>query len=102
MTIYIIAVTVAAFLQILTIYLIKENIFKSLLYAIPIILIYQLLFLWSYSNAPKFIIIWFITTALTSSLALLAGYFIWKEYLSIYNIIGITLIAIGIALTKLK
>ncbi len=40
MSIYIGAITIAAFLQIGTIYLLRENIFKSLLYAIPIILVY--------------------------------------------------------------
>ena len=53
-------------------------------------------------NAPKFIVIWFITTALTSSLAFLAGYFFWKEHISIYNIIGIAFIMVGVALLRLK
>lgn len=102
MSIYIIAITAAALLQIVTIYLLKENILRSLLYAIPMILVYQILFLWSYSNAPKFIVIWFITTALTSSLAFIAGYFFWKEHISIYNLIGIVCIMIGIGLLRLK
>ena len=102
MGIYISAITIAAFLQIGTIYLLRENILKSIVYAIPIILVYQILFLWSYSNAPKFTIIWFITTALTNCLAFLVGYFLWKEQISIYNIIGIALVIAGILLLRLK
>jgi len=102
MSVYIVAVTIAAFLQIGTIYLLRENILKSLAYAIPMILVYQILFLWSYSNAPKFTVIWFITTALTNSLAFLVGYLIWKEQVSVYNIIGIALIIAGVALLKFK
>jgi len=99
---YIIAVTIAALIQIGTIYLLRENILKSIVYSIPIVLIYQILFLWSYTNAPKFIVIWFIATALTSSLAFLAGYFFWKEHVSIYNVIGIALIVVGVILLRLK
>jgi len=102
MFIYISAITIAAFLQIGTIYLLRENIFKSLVYAVPIILVYQMLFLWSYSSAPRFIIIWFIATAFTNSLAFLAGYFLWKEHISIYNIVGITLVITGVMLLRLK
>ncbi len=102
MYIYISAVTIAAFLQIGTIYLLREDILKSILYAIPLILIYQLLFLWSYSSAPKFITIWFITTVLTNGLAFLVGYFIWKEHVSIWNLIGVALIIAGIIFLRLK
>lgn len=102
MFVYISAITVAAFLQIGTIYLLRENILKSIAYAIPMILVYQLLFLWSYSSAPRFIIIWFLTTALTNSLAFLAGYFFWKEHVSIYNIAGIAFIIAGVMLLRLK
>ncbi len=100
--IYVSAITIAAFLQIGTIYALRENILRSLAYAIPFILVYQLLFLWSYINAPKFIIIWFITTALTNSLAFLVGYFLWKEQISFYNIIGIILIIVGVVFLRLK
>lgn len=99
---YILAVTVAAVIQILTIYLLRENIIKSLFYAIPLIIIFQLLFLWSYTNAPKFIIIWFITAAITSSLSFVAGYFLWKEQVSITQLIGIALIVMGIFLLRIK
>ena len=102
MSIYIGAITIAAFFQIGTIYFLRGDFFKSLIYALPIILIYQILFLWSYSNAPKFLTIWFIATALTNSLAFLAGYFLWKEQVSVYNIMGIVLIVAGIVLLKLK
>ena len=102
MYIYILAVALAAFIQIITIYLLRDNMFKHIYFAIPLILIHQLLFNWSYSNAPKFIIIWFITVALTSSFAFLASHFIWKENISTYNIVGITFILIGAILLKLK
>lgn len=102
MYIYIVAVVVAAFFQIGTIYLLRENIFKSFIYTIPLILIYQALFLWSYSNSQKFIVIWFITTAITNSLAFLVGYFIWKENVSLYNIIGISIIIVGVMLLRIK
>ncbi len=102
MSIYITAITIAAFIQIGTIFLLRENILKSLIYAIPLILIFQFLFLWSYSNAPKFITIWFITTALTNSLAFLAGYIIWKEDVSPWNLVGIALIMVGVVLLRLK
>ena len=102
MSIYILSVSVAAVLQIATIYLLRENILKSLFYAIPLILAYQFLFLWSYQKAPKFIIIWFITTAITNSMAFLVGYFFWKERVSVFNIIGIALIIGGAMLLRVK
>jgi len=102
MLVYIVAITIAALLQIGTIYFLRGNFFGSLVYALPIIAIYQFLFLWSYASASKFTIIWFIATALTNSLAFLVGYFIWKEQASFYNIIGIALIILGVVLLKLK
>ncbi len=102
MGIYIVAVTIAALVQISTIYILRENILKSLFYAIPFILVYQLLFLWSYINAPKFTIIWFITTALTNSLAFLVGYFLWKEQISLYNILGVIMVILGVIFLRLK
>ena len=56
------------------------------------ILIYQGLFLWVYSNAPRFVLIWFVTMATTSTLAFFLGYFIWKEQVHWYNVVGIVLI----------
>ena len=102
MSLYIVLVLIAAFIQIAVIIILREDFFKTLIYAIPLILISQLLFLYSYSNAPKFILIWFITTALTSTLAFVTGYFLWKENISIYTIIGIILIITGIFLLKIK
>lgn len=102
MIIYVIAVTVAAIIQIGTIYLLRENILKSLIYAVPMILVYQALFLWSYSNAPKFVVIWFIATALTGSLAFFAGCFLWKEQVSTYNFFGVLLIVAGVILLRYK
>ena len=82
MFIYILIITIAALLQIGTIYFLRADFSRSFLYAVPFILAYQFLFLWSYSNAPKFIVIWFIATALTNSLAFLIGYFLWHEQIS--------------------
>jgi multidrug transporter EmrE-like cation transporter len=102
MSIYIIAITIAALVQIGTIYFLRADFSRSFLYAIPFILAYQFLFLWSYSNAPKFIIIWFLTTALTNSLAFLVGYFLWHEQISAWNMAGIALIVGGIVLLQVK
>jgi multidrug transporter EmrE-like cation transporter len=102
MTIYILVVSLAAIIQIGTIYFLRMNFGGSFLYAIPLILAYQFLFLWSYSHAPKFIIIWFITTALTNSLAFVLGYFLWHEQVSFLNIAGVVLIIVGIVFLQLK
>ncbi len=102
MAIYILVVSLAAIIQIGTIYFLRANFLGTFLYAVPFILAYQFLFLWSYSNAPKFIIIWFITTALTNSLAFLLGYFLWHEQVSILNIIGIVLIIAGVVFLQIK
>lgn len=102
MIIYILVASVAALLQIETIYFLRANFLGSFVYAIPFIIAYQFLFLWSYSNAPKFIIIWFITTALTNSLAFLLGYFLWHEQVSLLNIVGIVLIIVGVVFLQIK
>ncbi|MGO9642985.1 MAG: hypothetical protein ACLP1Y_16955 [Candidatus Acidiferrales bacterium] len=102
MAIYILAVTVGALLQIVTIYFLRENFFGHFLYAAPIILVYQFLFLWSYSKAPNFIGIWFITTALTNVLAFVVGYYLWREHVSLLNLAGIVFIVGGVVLLNLK
>ena len=102
MAIYILVASIAAILQIGTIYFLRANFLGSFVYAIPFILAYQFLFLWGYSNAPKFIIIWFITTALTNSLAFLLGYFLWHEQVSLLNIVGIVLIIVGVVFLQIK
>ena len=102
MFIYVVAVTLAAFIQIWTIYFLRGNFLKTFLFAVPLILIFQFLFLWSYSNAPKFITIWFLTTALTNSLAFLTGYFLWKEQTSVWNLVGIALIVLGVFFLRIK
>jgi multidrug transporter EmrE-like cation transporter len=102
MLIYIFAGIIAALLQIGTIYFLRTNFWGSFLYAIPFILAYQFLFLWSYAKSPKFIVIWFITTALTNSLAFLVGYFLWNEKVSSWNIAGIILILVGIVFLQIK
>src|SRR3989344_3468559 len=102
MAIYILVASIATILQIGTIYFLRANFLGSFVYAIPFILAYQFLFLWGYSNAPKFIIIWFITTALTNSLAFLLGYFLWHEQVSLLNIVGIVLIIVGVVFLQIK
>ena len=67
-----------------------------------IIGIFQFLFLWSYANAPKFIVVWFIATALTNTLALLAGYLFWNEHVSLLNAAGIVLILTGVVFIAIK
>jgi hypothetical protein len=82
MAVYIIAVIIAALIQIGTIYFLRGNFMNGFPYAIPFIITAQFLFLWSYSNAPTFTIFWFIAVALTSGLAFIVGYFLWQEQLS--------------------
>ena len=102
MLVYILAIITAAFLQIGTVYLLRCNFIKNFVLTIPLILIYQFLFLWSYSNAPKFTIIWFVTAALTSILAFGIGYFVWKEQVSGWNLAGIVFVLVGMALLRIK
>jgi len=102
MTLYILAITAAAFIQIATIYFLRANFLGSFLYAVPFILVSQFLFLWSYSKSPNFLVIWFITTALTNTLAFLVGYFLYQEQVSLWNIFGIVFIMAGVALLNLK
>lgn len=102
MFIYILASTVGAVIQIGTIYLLKQDILKSFIYAIPFILAYQFLFLWSYTKAPNFILIWFVTTALTNSLAFILGYFLYHNHISIWGFVGIILILTGVIFLQVK
>ena len=102
MIIYIIAIISAALLQIGTIYFLRSNFFGNFFYTIPFVLIYQFLFLWSYAKAPNFIVIWFITSALTSLLAFSVGYYLWHEHASPLNLIGIVLIVGGMVLLNMK
>jgi len=102
MGIYILAITVAALLQLSTVYFLRDNFLRHFIFAIPAILIFQFLFLWSYSTAPKFIIIWFITAALTSTLALIISYFVFKEQITVWNALGILLIFSGLYFLHIK
>lgn len=102
MFLYILAITVAAVLQIATVYFLRANFISSFLYAVPCIVAYQFLFLWSYSKSPNFIVIWFITTALTNVLAFLVGYFLYQEQVSLWNVFGIVLILLGVVFLNLK
>ncbi|MFA5926534.1 MAG: hypothetical protein WC831_06475 [Parcubacteria group bacterium] len=102
MSIYVFAITAAAILQVGTIYFLKADFSKSFFYAVPFILTYQFLFLWSYSNAPKFIFIWFLAAVITNSLAFLAGYFLWHEQISSWNMAGIAMIVGGIVFLQIK
>jgi len=102
MTLYILAVIAAACVQLGVVYLLRGNFAYGFPYAIPFIFISQFLFLWSYANAPKFTIIWFTTTAVTSGLAFIAGYFLWQEHISYWNILGIVLILSGMILLQVR
>ena len=102
MATYVLAAIAAAFIQVGIVYFLRGHFARGLPYAIPFILISQFLFLWIYSSAPKFTIIWFTTTALTSVLAFVIGYFLWQEQISSWNIVGILLILAGIVLLQLK
>lgn len=98
---YISVAIVAGFLQIATIYFLKTNFLGRFLYVIPVILVYQFLFLWNYSKAPNFIIIWFVTIALTGTLAFLVGHFLYQEHVSLLNLFGIGFIMVGIVFLNL-
>jgi len=102
MFIYILSSTIGAFIQIGTIYLLKQEILKSFIYAIPLIVAYQFLFLWSYTKAPNFILIWFITTALTNTLAFLLGYFLYHNHVSVWGFVGIVSILMGVVFLQIK
>ena len=102
MFIYLLASTVGALIQIATIYFLKQDILKSFLFAIPFILAYQFLFLFSYTKAPNFIFIWFVTTALTNSLAFILGYFLYHNHLSYWGFAGVALILIGVVFLQIK
>ena len=102
MFIYILASILGAFIQIGTIYLLKQDILKSFIYAIPLIILYQFLFLWGYTKAPNFILIWFITTALTNSLAFILGYFLYHNHVSLWGLLGIALIFAGVVFLQFK
>ena len=97
---YISLAITAALIQIATIYWLKVGFLKSFLWAIPFILLHQYLFLYNYTKAPNFTLIWFITTAITSLLSLLVGYWFFKDVLTIYQVIGIVLILAGMVFLK--
>ncbi len=99
---FILTALFGSIVQILTIFLLRENIIKSIFWATPLILLHQYLFLFGYSKAPKFIVIWFITAGLTNGLAFVAGYWIWKENVSWINLFGIFCIMTGISLLKVS
>ncbi|MBT7443412.1 MAG: hypothetical protein HN790_05535 [Methylococcales bacterium] len=100
MFIYILFAAVAGAAQIGTLYLLKENIIPNHFYATPLILFSQYLFIYAYTNSPSFLTIWFVTTALTSSMAFLSGYFIWGETVNSVNVIGIFSIFLGMSLLR--
>jgi multidrug transporter EmrE-like cation transporter len=102
MTFYIFLVILAAALQAGIVYFLRNSFVESFVYTMPFILISQGLFLYSYANAPNFLIMWFVTTAITNILALCVGYFLLHERLHGANLIGLVLIIIGIVLLKIK
>ena len=99
---YILAVVTGAILQIGTIYFLRGNLFGGFLYTVPFVLLYQFLFLWSYAKAPNFLVIWFITTALTNGLAFCVSYFLYHEPVSLWNLLGVSLVVVGIILLNIK
>lgn len=100
MFLYISLAIVAAVVQIVTIYSLRVGILKSFLWAIPFVLLHQYLFLYNYTKAPNFIIIWFITAGITSLLSLLVGYWFFKDVLSAYQVVGIVLVVAGMVFLK--
>ena len=102
MALYLSAVVLASFLNICAIYLVREDVVKSIWYAAPLFLTGAMLFFWSYTGAPRFIEVWFVATALTNILAFSTGYFLWHETVSLWNFFGILLIVSGVALLQLK
>lgn len=102
MFLYISFAILAGMIQIFTIYALRVGFLKSFLFAIPFILIHQYLFLYNYTKAPNFIIIWFITTALTTALSFLVGHFVFKDTITTNQLIGIVLIIAGMVFMKLN
>ncbi len=102
MWIYIFFAVLAGLVQIITVYALRVGLLKSFLFAIPFILLHQYLFLFNYTKAPNFIIIWFLTTAITTMLSFLVGYFVFKDTLTIYQIIGILFTIVGVILMKIN
>lgn len=100
MILYISLSFAAALVQILTIYLLRVGLLKSFLFAIPLILIHQFLFLFNYTKAPNFTLIWFLTTVITNSLGFLVGYFIFKDTLTAFQLVGIVFILTGVIFLK--
>ena len=100
MSMYILFAVLASLIQIATIYLMRVDILKSFLFAIPFILIHQYLFLYNYTKAPNFIVIWFITVAVTSLSSLVVGHFVFKDILTTYQLVGVILIISGLVLLK--
>ncbi len=101
MWVYILFAFLAGAIQIATVYALRVGFLKSFLFAIPFILLHQYLFLFNYTKAPNFIVIWFLTTAITTTLSFLVGHFIFKDVLTAYQIIGILLILAGVICMKL-
>lgn len=95
MTIYILLSLLAGIIQVGVIYGLRVGLLKSFLFAIPFILLHQFLFLQSYTKAPNFILIWFITAGITSTLSFLLGQFVFKDVLTIYQIVGVILVISG-------
>ena len=100
MFLYVLFAVVAGIAQITIIYGLKIGFFKSFLFAVPLILLSQYLFLYNYTKAPNFILIWFLTTAITTSLGFLLGHFVFKDVLTTYQIIGIVCIVAGMIFMK--
>jgi multidrug transporter EmrE-like cation transporter len=100
MLLYIMLAVLAGIVQIGVIYGLRVGFLKSFIFAIPFILLHQYLFLYNYTKAPNFIIIWFITAAITSGLGFLIGQLVFKDVLTTYQVIGIICIVAGMIFMK--
>jgi multidrug transporter EmrE-like cation transporter len=100
MALYALLAILAGAIQVATIYLLRVGIFNSFLFAIPFVLIHQYLFLYNYTKAPNFLLVWFLTTAITNLLSIIIGYFFFKDILSPFQIAGVLMILTGVVFLK--
>lgn len=100
MILFIFLTIVAGIVQAGVIYALKVGFLKSLIFAAPFILLHQYIFIYNYLHAPNFIVMWFLTAAITAALSFLVGYFFFNDTLSIYQVIGIIFIIAGMVFMK--
>lgn len=100
MFLYTCLAVLAGAVQIATIYFLRVGILTSFIFAAPFVLIHQYLFLYNYTKAPNFLLIWFLTTAITNILSIIVGYFFFKNTLTPLQITGVFSILVGVILLK--